>query len=384
MAPYAIYGNWRAGWALDLHTMSSQLLPDGSFENTRTEIGEMLYKLKYTGDKSMIEPNHERYFWYRLMSKSGVGPRKLVSAAYRLSANPFDATGGIDVHDYFMNLYCTLLSEFRIGFEKNEYNDDALGEFERIARSSEQCIDFLYPGAEHYPDGLLHLADTLSFSPMFYTMGNPALLESVGVGVSGSRDASPEALESASRLAYELANNGINIVSGFAKGVDTAAHSGALNADGTTTVVVPFGLVSDYMRNIPEKFAHTYDVLFVSLFSLSARFSPANAFTRNRLICALSRAIVVVESGAETDDSGRKSGTFDTARQAIKARIPVFVLTPSIFMHEPQGNIELLRLGAREFDIRKGVDDIVQVVNSHEDNPLNEDDSRVASQISLF
>lgn len=49
-------GNWKAGWALDLHTVSSKLRPNGGFDTQRTEIGELLYKLKYDYDKSKIEP----------------------------------------------------------------------------------------------------------------------------------------------------------------------------------------------------------------------------------------------------------------------------------------------------------------------------------------
>ena len=56
--PREIHGNWRAGYALDLHTVSSRLLPNGRFENTRTEIGEMVYQVKYKvpPDRSKIRP----------------------------------------------------------------------------------------------------------------------------------------------------------------------------------------------------------------------------------------------------------------------------------------------------------------------------------------
>ena len=54
--PSRIYGNWIAGWTLDLHTVSSRYMPDGSFETARTELGELLYQLKYRHDKSKIRP----------------------------------------------------------------------------------------------------------------------------------------------------------------------------------------------------------------------------------------------------------------------------------------------------------------------------------------
>ncbi len=52
----SIHGNWRAGWTLDLHTVSSKPRPDGGFDTVRTELGELLYQLKYWHDRSKIRP----------------------------------------------------------------------------------------------------------------------------------------------------------------------------------------------------------------------------------------------------------------------------------------------------------------------------------------
>lgn len=54
--PQEISGNWRAGWALDVHTKSSRPLPDGGYDTDRTELGEMVYQVKYDSDRSKIEP----------------------------------------------------------------------------------------------------------------------------------------------------------------------------------------------------------------------------------------------------------------------------------------------------------------------------------------
>ncbi len=53
--PRQIYGNWRSGWALDIHTVSSRLLPDGGYDTERTELGELVFQLKYRNDKSKVE-----------------------------------------------------------------------------------------------------------------------------------------------------------------------------------------------------------------------------------------------------------------------------------------------------------------------------------------
>lgn len=54
--PQKINGNWRAGWALDVHTRSSRLLADGGYDTDRTELGELVYQVKYESDKSKIKP----------------------------------------------------------------------------------------------------------------------------------------------------------------------------------------------------------------------------------------------------------------------------------------------------------------------------------------
>ncbi len=53
--PRQIYGNWRSGWALDIHTVSSRLLPDGGYDTERTELGELVFQLKDRNDKSKVE-----------------------------------------------------------------------------------------------------------------------------------------------------------------------------------------------------------------------------------------------------------------------------------------------------------------------------------------
>lgn len=66
---------------------------------------------------------------------------------------------------------------------------------------------------------------------------------------------------------------------------------------------------------------------------------------RNKLVCALSKAVIVISSGSERDSNGKMSGTFDAGRTAIKYQIPLFVLEPSLITPIPQGNIDLIKIG---------------------------------------
>src|SRR5690606_8279040 len=89
--------------------------------------------------------------------------------------------------------------------------------------------------------------------------------------------------------------------------------------------------------------------LFVTQFEPYEKFSGQNAMTRNKLVCAMSKAIVVIRSGPEKDSDGKMSGTFDAGKSAMKMNIPVFVLNPQILRPIPQGNIDLIKIGGIEF-----------------------------------
>ena len=71
---------------------------------------------------------------------------------------------------------------------------------------------------------------------------------------------------------------------------------------------------------------------------------------RNKLVCALSKAVVVIESGPKKDSQGKMSGTFNTARTALDMKRPLFVLDPKYFDNPPKGNEDLITLGGKHFD----------------------------------
>ena len=83
-------------------------------------------------------------------------------------------------------------------------------------------------------------------------------------------------------------------------------------------------------------------MLAISQFSPETKWLARNAMARNKLICALSKAVVVIESGAERDGKGKMSGTFDTGKTAIKMKLPLFVADPEYFNEPPKGNADLI------------------------------------------
>jgi DNA processing protein len=142
------------------------------------------------------------------------------------------------------------------------------------------------------------------------------------------------------RLAQELSAAGMTVVSGFARGVDAAAHQAALEGPGGTIAVLGCGLDVDYPREhrkLKERLAA--DHLLVSEYPPGTEPRPQNFPIRNRIIAGLSAGVVVVEAS-------RRSGSLITARLANDFGRDVFAVPGSIFSQTSVGAHELLRDGA--------------------------------------
>jgi DNA processing protein len=199
-----------------------------------------------------------------------------------------------------------------------------------------------------YPAALAAIADP---PLVLWTRGVTNVLERPAVAMVGSRAASPYALAVAERLARDLAARGITIVSGLARGVDSAAHRGALAAGGTTIAVLGSGADVIYP---PEHAALAHDIEGAGLLmsELAPGTPPLPIFfpLRNRIISGLSRAVVVVEAG-------EKSGSLITARLALDQGRDVLAVPGNVLSGRNRGAHGLLRDGAK---IVEDVDDILE------------------------
>jgi len=132
--------------------------------------------------------------------------------------------------------------------------------------------------------------------------GDLVLLDAPAVSVVGSRDASARGLARASRLARELSTAGVTVVSGLAKGIDTAAHTAAIEAGGRTVAVIGTPLDRCYPSENAQLQMEIYEKhLLISQFSWGSRTYPSDFPKRNRLMSALTDATVIVEA---SDTSG--------------------------------------------------------------------------------
>ncbi len=190
---------------------------------------------------------------------------------------------------------------------------------------------------EEYPDALGEIAD-----PPFvlFALGRLERLRLPAVAIVGSRDASRYGMDVAWRLAQELSGAGVAVVSGFARGVDAAAHEAALDGPGGTIAVLGCGLDVDYPREhrrLKERLAA--DHLLLSEYPPGTEPRPQNFPIRNRIIAGLSAGVVVVEAS-------RRSGSLITARLANDFGRDVFAVPGSVFSPTSAGAHELLRDGA--------------------------------------
>jgi DNA processing protein len=200
-----------------------------------------------------------------------------------------------------------------------------------------------------YPPALAAIADPPA---LIWVRGSiPALVAAAAVAIVGSRAATPYALEVAGQLAGDLARRGVTIVSGLARGVDSAAHRGALNADGATVAVLGSGVDVMYP---PEHatLAGAIERRGAVISELAPGTPPNPAFfpQRNRIISGLSRAVVVIEAN-------EKSGSLITARCALDQGRDVLAVPGNVLSGRNRGAHALLRDGAA---IVESADDILE------------------------
>lgn len=234
-----------------------------------------------------------------------------------------------------------------------------------IARVDQLGAEYLFLGSPEYPP-LLAALD--SAPPALILRGRKALLAETTVAMVGARNASAAACRFARSLALDLANAGAVIVSGLARGIDTAAHQGALR--GGTIGVIASGIDIHFPpenRDLQERLAQEGLVLTEQPPGTEplARYFPA----RNRIIAGLSLGTVVVEAAP-------RSGSLITARLATEAGREVMAVPGSPLDPRAQGCNLLIREGAT---LVQSAEDILEAVQ-----PIDPRARRVRSPVSGY
>lgn len=186
---------------------------------------------------------------------------------------------------------------------------------------------------------------------VLYVKGKLQELQSLSIGLVGSRKASLYGLTTSEKLARQFAEYGLTVVSGLARGIDSAAHKGALRGGGTTVAVLGCGLSHVYPlenRDLLEEIVHAGAV--VSEFPMGMRPLPHNFPRRNRIVSGLSRAVIVVEAAL-------RSGALITADYALEQGRDVYAVPGKIDQRCSQGVNQLIRQGAQ---LITSVDDVLE------------------------
>jgi len=277
----------------------------------------------------LVPPNTLQ--WLALTLTEGLGPTRSkrlvehfggVAGVFRASLTELEATG----------LRETSAQSIFTG----KSLDLAQQEMVKVAESKADIVALDDP---RYPRTLKEIYDP---PLVLYVRGSVELLSLPGIAVVGTRHPTPYGVGMAERLACDLSNQGLSIISGLARGVDTAAHRGVINAKGWTVGVMGTGVDEIYPREnkrLAEQILALGGTL-ISEFAVGTPPTPQNFPIRNRIISGMSVGVLVVEAA-------EYSGTRITARCALEQSREVFAVPGNVTNKNAWGPNTLIKQGAK-------------------------------------
>lgn len=266
----------------------------------------------------------ERLDWLQLCRSGGVGPRTFLKLLRRFGS----ARGGIEA--------LPRLAREAGGEDRWRpcRRDEAEAELAAIEALGCRLIAH---GEPDYPERLAEIADP---PPVITVCGQAELLPRPSVAIVGARNASANGRMLARHLAHDLAESGLVVISGLARGIDTAAHEGALAGSGPTIAVIASGIDVPYPAENALLMAQIGESGAVLTERPVGAVPQARHFPRrNRLISGLSLGVVVVEAAPQ-------SGSLITARLAAEQGREVMAVPGSPLDPRHRGTNQLLRDGA--------------------------------------
>lgn len=224
---------------------------------------------------------------------------------------------------------------------------------EVLARHRAAGVEVLLPGDVHWPSALVTDPEP---PRLLFVRGDPTLLERPGVAVVGTRRCTAGGAHIAGRFGAGLADAGLTVISGLALGIDGAAHRGALGAGGVPVGVVGSGPDVVYPARHRVLWGDVADRgVLVGEAPLGGRPERWRFPARNRIIAALSLAVVVVESGA-------RGGSMTTVDEAADRGVTVLAVPGSVLAEQSVGTNQLISEGT---PVARDVADVLAALGVH-------------------
>lgn len=273
-------------------------------------------------------------YWLLLHSVPEIGPatfRKLLL----IFGDPYNVVNATPHQLTNMGLNKNLVSSILSVFRDEQYSKHLSFVREIQLELTRRGFRIITLCEDTYPNSLKQIKN---HPPIIYVYGK--LLQRKNIAIIGTTQPSSEGKQNAVKFAYELASSGFTIISGYAKGIDTYAHLGAIKAGGNTIMVLPIGVLNFRIHNelypvMNNLFSHS---IILSEFFPTAKWETRQALLRNRIIAGLSSGVFVINPGT-------KGGSITTAKLAIAYNKPLFIHKSDLYTC---GVKELHRLGAIE------------------------------------
>lgn len=278
--------------------------------------------------------------WLQLINTDGVGPRTFEQYLQKFSSAA--------------NALAYLAKSKKI-FTKTQAEDEiyAAEKFGAVIITKQDNL---------YPENLRHIADA---PPVLYLKGRTDLLSYPAIlGIVGSRNASVTGRKIASKIAYDLTNAEVLVASGLARGIDSAAHKGAMYAKdqkGPTIAVLGTGLDVCYPKENEDLYEQIMQTgLLVSEYPFHTEPLTQNFPRRNRIISGISAGVLVVEAGLN-------SGSLITAKTALEQGKDIFAVPGSPIDERSAGANKLIKDGAY---LTESAEDVLQILKITQNRQL--------------
>jgi DNA processing protein len=273
----------------------------------------------------------DRMAWFALALTPQIGPRRVLRAVEQVGSPA-----------KILSLGLTQLESLRFPAESVQFISD--GQARRAADQQIEDLaktgaDFLTYADDAYPERLREIFDP---PVLLWIRGNASLLAQPSIAVVGTRHPTPYGTGMAEMLSRDLANRGLVILSGMARGVDTAAHRGAIAAKRPTIAIWGTGVDVVYPKenkSLAEQIVAGGGAI-VSEYPLGTFPAPQNFPKRNRILSGMSVGVLVIEAA-------EYSGTRVTARCALEQNRDVFAVPGNVTTKNAWGPNTLIKQGAK-------------------------------------